>query len=300
MSKIYTIMFFTSIGFMLAAIISFFIFNLNFGVDFKGGSILELEFSGERPSISDLRNLFSDKFSSSEFSFNQAGDKGMVIRTGELSQETHQEIYNVLKEKYPDQKIEEKRFDSVGPVIGQELKGKSIRGIIIALIIIAVYIAYVFRKMTVVLSSWAMSIAALIALAHDIIIPIGIFSLLGHYYNIEISAIFVAGLLTILGYSVSDTVVIFDRVRENVIRNRLREDFGSIVHKSVMQTLTRSLNTTFTTLLSLIAIYFFGGESLKYFALALIIGIFLGAYSSIFVASPILVWWSDRFTKRRQ
>ena len=134
-----------------------------------------------------------------------------------------------------------------------------------------------------------MGIAAVLALIHDVGIPVGVFALLGHFYGIEISAVFVAAALTILGYSVSDTVVVFDRVRENVIRYGSKENFGELVHKSVMQTLARSLNTNFTVLLSLFAIYFFGGESIKYFSLSLIIGIFLGAYSSIFVASPLLL-----------
>jgi preprotein translocase subunit SecF len=148
--------------------------------------------------------------------------------------------------------------------------------------------------MAKVLSPWALSAATIIALIHDVLVPIGVFALLGYYFGVEINGIFLAAVLTILGYSVSDSVVVFDRVRENVLRFGSREEFGALVHRSVMQTLSRSLNTTFTTLLSLIAIYFFGGDSVKYFALALIIGIFLGAYSSIFIASPILVWWSGK------
>jgi preprotein translocase subunit SecF len=299
MSKVYSIIFFASLCLMLVAIVAFAVYGLNFGVDFRGGSIIELEFSKERPPINEVQALLKNSLPSHEFSFNEAGERGVVLRSGELSEESHQAMLNSLKEKYKDQSVEEKSFDSVGPIIGRELKEKSLKGIIVALIAIVAYIAYVFRKMSVVLSSWAMSVAAMVALAHDIIIPIGIFAILGNFFNVEISAIFVAALLTILGYSVSDTVVIFDRVRENIIRNRMKEDFGAVVHKSVMQTLTRSLNTTFTTLLSLIAIYFFGGETLKYFSLALIIGIFLGAYSSIFVAAPLLVWWSD-WTKRNK
>ena len=139
-----------------------------------------------------------------------------------------------------------------------------------------------------------MGLAAIVALIHDVAIPFGMFAWLGHYYGIEVSGVFVAAALTILGFSVSDTVVIFDRVRENIIRRGVQDGFGQVVHRSVLQTLTRSLNTVFTVLLSLFAIYFFGGESIRYFALALIIGIFLGAYSSIFVASPLLVWLSRR------
>lgn len=299
MNKLYTIVFFISVGLILASLFVFAVFGLNFGVDFKGGSIVELDFEKERPAIEDVQSLLREKLPSYDFSLSQAGERGLVMRAGELPEEDHQKLLDALKEKYPDQKLDEKSFGSVGPVIGRELKDKSVQGIAIALFAIVIYIAYVFRKMSVVLSSWSMSIAAMLALAHDIIIPIGVFSLLGHFYGVEISAVFVAALLTILGYSVSDTVVIFDRVRENVIKNRTRDNFGAVVHKSIMQTLTRSLNTTFTTLLSLVAIYLYGGESLRYFALALILGIFLGAYSSIFVASPLLVWWSNWTRKNR-
>ena len=292
MHKIYTIMFFVSIGLALASLAAFFAFGLSLGVDFRGGSILEIDFAQGRPPVEEINRTLPD---GAEISL--AGDTEVIIKMGEISEVQHQEILKKLTDTFKDQSVQEKKFDSIGPVVGKELEDKSIRAIIITLLAIIIYIAFVFRKMSVVLSPWAMGIAAMLALFHDIIIPVGIFSLLGHYYGIEISAVFMAALLTILGYSVSDTVVIFDRIRENVIRNRLKESFSAIVHKSIMQTLTRSLNTNFTALLSLVAIYLFGGESLKYFALALIIGIFLGAYSSIFVASPILVWWSE-YTKR--
>ena len=197
--------------------------------------------------------------------------------------------------------MEELKFDSVGPVIGKELKSKSLSAVIIVLFSIIIYIAIVFRKLSRTISGWAMGVAAIVALAHDVIIPVGVFALLGKFYGIEISAVFVAAILTVLGYSVSDTVVVFDRVRENIIKGGgAGEGFGAVVHKSILQTLTRSLNTTFTTLLSLMAIYLFGGESIKYFALALIMGIFLGAYSSIFVASPLLVWWNGKSVSQKR
>jgi preprotein translocase subunit SecF len=284
-------MFFVSIATTIAAVISVVLFGFTLGIDFRGGSVMELDFSKGRPALSEIHETLAGK-SPEEISINEAGDKGFILKTGELSEEQHQEVLKVLKDKYKDNEITEKRFDSVGPVVGGELKSKSINAIVILLIAIAIYIAAVFRKMKVVVSPWVMGLAAMLALFHDIIIPIGVFSFLGHFHNVEIGAVFVAAILTILGFSVSDTVVIFDRIRENVIRNKAKEDFGLLVHRSVMQTLTRSLNTTFTVLLSLIAIYFFGGETLRYFSLALIIGIFLGAYSSIFVAAPVLVWWS--------
>lgn len=298
MPKVYTIMFFASAGLTLAAVAVFYTFGLNLGIDFKGGSILELEFTGERPAVLEMEKVLSDNFSVKDISISPVGDKGLILKMGEVSEEQHQGILKRISNNFSSE-YQEKRFDSIGPLIGNELKDKSISAIIIVLLAITVYIAMVFRKMSVVISPWIMGVAAMLALFHDIIIPVGVFSVLGRFYNVEISAVFVAAILTILGFSVSDTVVIFDRVRENVIRNRARGEFGKLVHDSIMQTLTRSLNTTFTVLLSLIAIYFFGGETLRYFSLALIIGIFLGAYSSIFVASPILVWWSGWTKKGR-
>ena len=156
---------------------------------------------------------------------------------------------------------------------------------------VVVYIALVFRGMSRVLSPWAMGLAAVVALFHDLLIPIGVFAYLGYVADVQITAVFVAAVLTVLAYSLSDTVVVFDRVRENLQRGSAAP-FAEIVHMSVKQTVVRSVNTSITTLAALIAIWFFGGASLHYFALALIIGIIAGAYSSIFIATPLLVWFS--------
>lgn len=291
MYKIYKIMFWISILLSIAAIIITLVFGLNLGVDFEGGSVLEFEFVNGRPEVETIQKLISDF---KDVSMAPSGTKGLIVRTGELSEQSHQVVLSKFKTAFPSSGLEEKRFDSAGPLIGKELKNKSITAIILVLFGVIIYIAIVFRKLSRALPSWAMGLAAIVALVHDVVIPTGIFALLGHFYGVEISAVFVAAALTILGYSVSDTVVVFDRVRENILKKEIKESFGTIVHKSIMQTLTRSLNTTFTTLLSLVAIYFFGGDSIKFFALAMIMGIFLGAYSSIFVASPLLVWLEQR------
>lgn len=295
MFAIYKILFLASILLVILAVAVLAVYGLRFGVDFKGGSVLEISFEGMRPAPAELNELIESVKGTANISSTPVGDKGAVIRLNEIDEAVHQEIFKTISAKYPN--VAENRFDSIGPTIGDELKQKSITAIIVLLFAIGAYIALVFRKLSKVLSPWAMSLATIIALLHDVIIPVGVFAALGHFYGIEISAVFVAAVLTILGYSVSDTVVVFDRVRENVLRFGATTNFDSLVHKSIMQTLSRSLNTTFTTLLSLIAIYLFGGESVKYFSLALIIGIFLGAYSSIFVASPVLVWFSQRRRK---
>jgi preprotein translocase subunit SecF len=279
---------------MVASVAAFTVWGLRLSVDFRGGAILELTFV-QRPDPAAITAVLADSSvpALKDASVSTAGDTGIVVRAGELSEAQHQEALALLRKAFPDAGLQEARFDSVGPAIGNELKGKALTAIVLVLASVSLYIAFVFRGMRRTLSWWVMSFATLVALAHDVLLPIGVFAWLGHAKGVEVGAVFVAALLTIMGYSISDTVVVFDRVRENILRGA-QGSFGDIVHRSIMQTLVRSLNTTLTTLLSLIAIYFFGGESIKYFALALIIGIFSGAYSSIFVASPLLVWLSRK------
>ncbi|OGN17046.1 MAG: protein-export membrane protein SecF [Candidatus Yanofskybacteria bacterium RIFCSPHIGHO2_02_FULL_50_12] len=290
MKPIYSIMFVVSLVLFGLSVIALAAFGLNFGVDFKGGSILELEFR-QRPGIEELRSALASEIDQIEIS--PAGDHGYILRTHELSEQQHQAVLGTVADKFPEAGLSEKQFSSVGPAIGQELRTRSLIAIAIVLVLILLYIAVAFRKLSGVLSLWNMNIAAVVGLLHDIVIPLGVFAILGRYYGVQISAIFVAAILTILGYTVSDKVVIFDRVRENILRGA-KGPLGDIVHKSVMQTLVRSINNTLTVVLSSAAIFFFGGESIRYFALALMIGIFLGAYSSIFVASPLLVWLTER------
>jgi len=296
MRSIYKIMFFFSVALTITAAVLVAVFGLRLGVDFKGGSVMEIVFNAQKPSIAELKSALSSIPGVVDINISPVGDNGALVKLNEISEQTHQEILKTLSKKFGE--ITEKRFDSIGPTIGKELRNKSITAILVLLLAIVVYIAIVFRKLSAVLSPWAMGFAAVAALAHDILVPTGVFVLLGHYFNVEITAVFLAAALTILGYSISDSVVVFDRIRENVLRFGAKENFGETVHRSIMQTLVRSMNTTFTTLLSLIAIYFFGGESVKYFALALMVGIFCGAYSSIFIASPILVWWGRRNRKK--
>ncbi len=197
-----------------------------------------------------------------------------------------------------EQVIQEMRFESIGPVIGEELKQKAIRAIIAVLVAIILYIAWAFRKVSEPVSSWKYGVTAIIALAHDVIIPTGIFVVLGQILGIELDILFVTALLTILGFSVNDTIVVFDRTRENLARDHHQHDFEFIVNKSVNETIRRSIITSVTTFVVLLAIYLFGGESIKYFVLALMVGVVVGTYSSIFLASPLLVVW-EHFSRRK-
>jgi len=226
----------------------------------------------------------------------------LLIRSKDLSEEEHQAILIALSE--PD-KLTETRFDSIGPVIGKELAQKSWVAMALVLAMIIFYIAFAFRKVSGGLSgigkgvsSFKYGLVAVIALVHDVAIPTGIFAILGRYFGAEIDILFVTALLTILGFSVHDTIVVFDRVREN-LQKGIGENFENTVGLSVSQTITRSINTSLTVLLVLLALFFFGGETTKYFSLALIVGIIVGTYSSIFLASPLLVTIYN-FQQRRQ
>ena len=295
MKRFYTIMFAVSLIVLAASIVAIFSYGLNFDVDFTGGSVLEVEFTNGRPPIENIVSVFE----SSEDPIVRAttitalGERGLVVRSSDKTNATHGVVTSVLLNNWPEAGIRERQFDFIGPSVGEELKQKSITAIVILLIAVLLYIAFMFRSLSRSLSLWAMSAGTVLGLAHDIIIPIGLFAVLGHFAGVQISAIYVAAVLTILGYTVSDKVVIYDRVRENILRGS-KAPLADLVHASVMQTLVRSINNTLVVVISSLAVFLFGGESIKYFALALMVGIALGAYSSIFVASPVLVWMGNK------
>ena len=277
--------------FIVASIIALLLWGLKFGIDFKGGSILEVVYpDGKRPETNQIIDSLKP-VKLNDLRISPVGDNGVNFRFRETDEVTHQEIIKILSGN-----IEERRFSSIGPTIGTELKQKSVKAIIIVLFGISLYIAWAFRKVFRPLSSWRYGAVTLLALFHDLIIPIGLFAFLGHFYGVEVGTNFIVALLVILGFSVHDTIVVFDRIREN-LKRYASLDFVSLVNQSVNETLVRSINTSFTVLLTLLALYVFGGESLRYFILALMIGIFSGTYSSIFIASPLLVSWFRALNK---
>jgi len=261
------------------------IFGLKPGIDFTGGSILEMEYKGERPTVEVVRKALYDAVG--PVFVQPTGSNGFLIRMGEIDEETHQQILGILSEGY---QTEELRFESIGPVIGRELREKTTIVTILSLLAIVLYIAFSFRRIQRPISSWQYGLASLLALFHDSLIPIGIFAILGEFYGVQITIPVVVALLMVLGYSINNTVVVFDRIRENLLK-RVGITFEETVEMSLNQTLARSINTSLTTLFVLIAIFFLGGETLKYFALILILGIIAGTYSSLFLVSPILVSW---------
>jgi len=259
--------------------------GLKLGIDFTGGSLLEVSFKGSRPTVVQVEaGLAELKLSS--LIVQPAGEQDLQLKFQETSEEVHQSVLAKLNQLAP---AEELRFESVGPSIGQELKTKSLYAIFFVLVAVLIYISYVFRKVSKPVASWKYGLSAIIAMFHDAVITVGVFAVLGHVYGTEINTAFVAAVLTVLGYSVHDSIVVFDRIRENLPKSDL--DFPGTVNMSLNQTLLRSLNTSLTTLLVLTSIVLFGGATIRPFALALAIGIFIGTYSSIFFASPLLVIW---------
>lgn len=282
---------------MAASIVCLAIWGLRLGIDFTGGSLLEVRYNENRPSVTQIEDKLKD-LNLSSLSVRPAGDDHVVLRFQETNEETHQTVLARLNELSTgeDANFEELRFEAVGPSIGQELQRRAISMIIIVLLTISLYIAWAFRKVSRPVTSWRYGVATIVSLVHDVLIVLGFFAYLGHFHNVEINTAFVAAVLTVLGFSVHDTIVVFDRLRENLPRSN--DSFPATVNTSLNQTITRSINTSLTVMLVLAAIVLLGGSSIYHFALALLIGIFFGTYSSIFLASPILVLFY-RLSQRR-
>ncbi len=281
--------------------------GIKFGIDFTGGSILEFEFNEQKIEkdvvFSSIDNFADAKeLNLGDISLRETGEKGYILRSKNITDETKNLMISTI-ENETKSSITEIRFNNIGPTMGDELKGKALVSILVVVILIVLFIALAFRKVSKPVSSWNYGFVAVIAFFHDVLFPLGIFALLGHFYGVEVDTLFVVAILVVLGYSINDTIVVFDRIRENLQAypdKKKAKVFESVVGKSLKETLGRSLNTSITTLIALFAIFFLGGESTKYFALALIAGITAGTYSSIFFASPMLVTIQKIQAKRAQ
>lgn len=286
--------------FVVAFIAALATWGFKFGIDFTGGSLLEVKFNGVQPSVSEIEKSLED-LKLQSLTAQPAENEGMILRFQQTSEDVHQSVLENLKKLAASQGakepvLDEQRFESVGPSVGKELQTKAIYSIILVLLAISIYIAWAFRKVSRPVASWKYGVATLIALFHDVIIVLGFYALIGKFLGVEVNTTFVAAALTVLGFSVHDTIVVFDRIRENLPRSN--DSFAGTVNTSLNQTVVRSINTSLTVLLVLSAIYFLGGMSIKYFALSLLVGIFFGTYSSIFLASPILVVWDNISRKK--
>jgi len=278
------------------------IFGLRLGIDFTGGTLVEFSCTDCTKAVLDEQLT---EHGLGEYSLRKAGDEGFVLRTKALEGAQREAVLTTLDE----QGAVVSSFSEVGPTIGEELKSKALWAMLLVMGAIVLFIAFAFRPAIVKreetpegiikitrdshgVSSWIFGIVAIIALAHDVLVPMGIFALMGHFIGAEVGVLFVMALLAILGYSVNDTIVVFDRVREHLKENadnKRDEDFEDTVGKALSETITRSINTSITTLFVLLALYFVGPAVTQNFALTLIAGVIAGTYSSIFLASPLLV-----------
>jgi len=283
-----------SICLVVISLVALALWGIKPGLDFTGGSEMQFVYEGARPELAQVKakidGIKFDPEIKGDYQLRQAGENGFNLKLRSVTEAERVSIQNAIS--FDTFKAEIKKFNSIGPVLGKEASIKSIWAVVLVLLAIILFISFAFRKVSEPVSSWKYGLFAVVALFHDVFIPIGLFSILGHYLGYEIDTLFVTAILVVLGFSVHDTIVVFDRVRENLKLNRIvREpkNFETIVGNSISQTVVRSINTSLTTLLAVVCLYFFGPETTKNFALVLIVGIFFGTYSSIFIASNLLV-----------
>lgn len=292
-------------GFLvLAAVFSLLFWGLKPAIDFKGGSLMEVAYAPARPDVTALEAALNP-LNLGEYSIRPTGGEGYIFRMRNLSDAERVAFTNAISLNGKVQ-IDVKNFDSIGPVLGQEALRKAFLSIILVIVCIVLFITFAFRKVSEPVSSWKYGVIAIVALCHDVLIPAGFFAILGRFGGVEVDTLFVTALLVVLGFSVHDTIVVFDRVRENLRHwsdRREKKSFEQVVGESISQTFVRSVNTSLTTLLALAVLYIVGGEATRNFALALIVGITAGTYSSIFIGSPLLVtveqWQKKRASKKR-
>ncbi len=263
--------------------------GLNPGIDFSGGSLLEITFTtGELPKTEDVGAIFQE-FGFADPQVQTAGSDNMIIRSRAMDEVTQGEILTEIENRFGGP-VELDRFESVGPSIGQEVAQRAAGAVGLAALGILLYITYAFRGVD---HAFRYGVAAILAMLHDVVLVVGIESILGHFLGWEADALFLTALLTVIGFSVHDSIVVFDRIRENA-RIYRRLPYETMVNHSIIQTLDRSINTQLTVMLTLLTLALFGGSTIRHFVVILLIGVFSGTYSSIFNAAPILVVWENK------
>lgn len=277
---------------IIPGLISLILWGLHLGADFTGGTLLEIKFKTNVEKNNIIEVGSAQKLT---ITLQPTAQNTYILRSEPLEDKQVKGLTDALNKKFSG--LEILRKETIGPTIGKELFSKSLTALAIASLMIVIYIAWAFRSVPKPASSWRFGITAIITLLHDVLVLVGVFSLLGHFLNVEVDALFVTAVLTVIGFSVHDTIVVFDRIRENLNKASFKT-FDETVDHSIMQTIGRSLNTSMTVLLVLAALLLFGGSSIRWFVVALLVGIISGTYSSIFNAAPILVVWQNWSDKR--
>jgi preprotein translocase subunit SecF len=286
---------------LIPGIISLIAYGLNLSIDFVGGSVIEYEFPVNADKPADALTKIKDTFTQKDVAIediNFDGPNTVVVRTKAIDVAKNEEVKTAVLEQFEG--LKQVSFETIGPAVGKETTKSSFTALAVASLGILLYIAYAFRNVPKPYSSFKFGITAIIAMLHDALVVLGIFSILGHFFKIEIDALFITAVLTVIGFSVHDTIVVFDRIRENLKKLPSSWKFSEIVNYSLVETLNRSLATSLTVIITLSALFLLGGQSIKYFTLALLIGIVSGTYSSIFNASPLLVLWEELPLKKRK
>lgn len=281
---------------IVPGIISLILWGIKPAIDFTGGTLIELQIQGNKKenTASEIRKIVQSK-EIEVGSIQASGDNTYLLRLKSIDKDQNQKMLEDVGKQLGETK--EIRFETVGPSIGKETEQNALKGILVASIAIVLYIALAFREIPKPYSSIKFGFCAVVALIHDVLVVVGLFSILGHFLNVEIDTLFITALLTVMGFSVHDTIVVFDRIREN-LKRMPGKSFSNVVNESIIQTLARSLSTSLTVLFTLFALYLFGGESIKWFLVALLIGVTSGTYSSIFNAAPLLVVWEESGKKK--
>jgi preprotein translocase subunit SecF len=301
-----------------AAFFCILFFGIRFGIDFTGGSLLEVEYTNSsitavmvnasgtpatiepntasaRPEIGHVKEALA-KLGFSDAVVQPTGENGYILRTRDLSEKDHTDILQALS--LDGKQAHESRFTSIGPVVGKELRAKAWASVLAVILAIVFFITFAFRKVSAPVASRMYGLMAIVALVHDVIIPTGVLALLGHFYGVEADVLFVTAILTILGFSIHDTIVVFDRIREN-LKLKVSENFSEVVGISLRQTIVRSINTSLTVILALSMLLYVGPESTRNFSIILLTGVVAGVYSSIFLASPLLVLVEEMQKKKK-
>ena len=276
---------------IIISLLSLLIWGFNLGIDFTGGSLWELSIRGDINQTTEKIIDYLKEKDLGQINVQLTSENSLILRFSSITEEKHIQLFKELKEIIPS--IEEKRFESIGPSIGRELKTKSIWATVLVFLGILTYLWYAFRHSSLAMPSYRYGILAVLVLMHDAVFIIGLFSILGKFQGWEVNSDFLVALLVVVGYSVHDTIVVFDRIRQN-LRLKTKENLENIINFSINQTLLRSLNTSLTTVFPLITLYFLGPLSIKILVTAMIGGVIIGTYSSIFLAAPLLYDWSLR------